>query len=171
MDELRKILDDKMRMLIPQSVVMGSVTAVDETDLSVTVIQSDTGTTLHFVRLVPAMGVMANSVVCIPKVGSLCLVGLIGNMPSANYMIMCQQCEKIILNGGTFGGVVKVEELKAQMEKDSKILQALLDVINGATINQPPNTPSVLQAALKSVMGNLRKGDYANIENKNVEHG
>lgn len=171
MDELRRALTEKMRGLIPEIVVMGTVTEVDEVNLSITVKQSGIEVDLFDVRLVPGMKTAANTVVCIPKVGSLVLVGIISNIGQANYMIICQECEKIILNGGSFGGIIKIQELQKQMKKDSDILQALLDVIRGVALTQPANAPSVLQAAFKAKMATLLKGDYSDIENKNVTHG
>lgn len=169
-DELRRILKQQMQSLIPTSVVMCQVKEVNETDLTITVIQQDNDTDLYYVRLVPAEA-KANTVVCIPKVGSLALVGFISNMISASYMIMCQECDKVIINGGDFGGLIKIQELQKQMKKDSDILQALLDVIKGAPMIQTGGSPSVLQAALKLKMATLLIGNYTDIENKNVTHG
>jgi hypothetical protein len=92
-------------------------------------------------------------------------------MISASYMIMCQECDKVIINGGDFGGLIKIQELQKQMKKDSDILQALLDVIKGAPMIQTGGSPSVLQAALKLKMATLLIGNYTDIENKNVTHG
>lgn len=171
-DDLRQLLKRQMEAVIPKAVVMCEVTGVDEAKLSITARQLDTGIELYDIRLVPAMETQANSIVSIPKTGALILVGMISNMPSANYMIMCQECEKVIINGGDFGGLIKIEELQKQMKKDSDILQALLDVIMGVTILEPGSSASsALQIALKTKMINLQKGDYASIENKNVIHG
>lgn len=170
-DLLRAILKAKMQELIPSSVIIARVMQVDEKELSITVTELDMLTKIYDVRLMPAMGEKANSIVCIPKAGSLALIGIINNNPGANYMIMCQECDKVIINGGDFGGLIKIQELQKQMKKDSAILQALLDIINGAPLTQPANSPSVLQTALKTRMSALQKGDYSEIENKNVTHG
>jgi len=171
-DKLREALNEKMKGLIPETVVMAQVTSVDKTALSITVKQSDNELELYDVRIMPAMESAANSLVCIPKVGSLCLVGLIHNIPASNYMIMCQECDEIIINGGSLGGLIKINELLAQMKKDTDILQALLSVVLGPTIQEPGSgAPSALQIVMKTKMQSLKVGNYSEIENKKVTHG
>lgn len=170
-DELRRILKQQITGLIPTQVVVGEVIEVsaDKTNCDVRCLASDI--TLHGVRLAPALGASKTCLI-VPAKGSLCLVGLVENNAAFNYLVAVQNAEEIILRGGDLGGLVKVEELKAQMEKDSKILRALLNVINGLTIQEPGNgSPSALQLALKTKMANLEEGKYDKIENTKVKHG
>lgn len=171
MDEFRKELENKIKGLIPDSVILGTVKEVDKANLSCTVTESKTGIDIFDVRLAPGMGIASKTVITVPTKGSLVLVGLMTKEQSAAYLVMCQECDEIILNGGAFGGLIKIDELKDQMQKDSEILQTILNVINGVPLTQAANAPSVLQATLNAQLRGKQPGDYSNIENKKVTHG
>ncbi len=92
------------------------------------------------------------------------------------------------LNGTDFGGIVKADELKKQLDINNKILNAILEVIK-VPLNEPGNgSPSVFQGALKTAIelsfaipsGNPNEppipqppkvGDFSNIKNDKVQHG
>ncbi len=171
-DEFRKILLEKMKALMPAQVLVAEVTAVDEQQLSCDVKLIDDETELFDIRLLPAIGESAASIVLIPETGSLVLVGIIANIPSASYMITCQKASKIILRGGSLGGLVKAKELKKQIDKNTNVLQAIINVLTGAPIPEPGNqVPSALQTALKSAVTGKQLADLKDIENKTVTHG
>ena len=75
------------------------------------------------------------------------------------------------INGNDYGGLVKIEELKTQLQKNTAILQGLLGALK-APITEPGNgSPSAFQAALITAIGALQAGNFSNIENKKVVHG
>lgn len=77
----------------------------------------------------------------------------------------------IVLNDGTFGGLIKIEELKSELDKINQILQAILTVLQGTPIAEPGNgNPSALQQALNSALAGKMLPTYANIENDKVKH-
>jgi hypothetical protein len=79
---------------------------------------------------------------------------------------------KIRLNDGTYGGLVKIRELQAQLNKTNSLLSALIQILKGAPIPEPGNgAPSALQLALKSAIASQSLGDYSNIENTLITHG
>lgn len=78
---------------------------------------------------------------------------------------------KIEVNGSDYGGLIKIEELKMQLKKNTAILNGLLGVLK-APVTEPGNgSPSAFQAALLSAIGTMQTGDFSNIENKKVVHG
>lgn len=78
---------------------------------------------------------------------------------------------KTEINGSDYGGLIKIEELKMQLQKNTAILNGLLGVLK-APVTEPGNgSPSVFQAALLSAIGTMQTGDFSNIENKKVVHG
>ena len=77
----------------------------------------------------------------------------------------------IELNGSDFGGLIKIEELKMQLQKNTAILNGILGTLK-APVTEPGNgAPSVFQAALITAVGTMQAGDFSNIENKKVKHG
>ena len=77
----------------------------------------------------------------------------------------------IELNGSDFGGLIKIEELKMQLQKNTAILNGILGTLK-APVTEPGNgAPSVFQAALIGAVGAMQAGDFSNIENKKVKHG
>lgn len=78
---------------------------------------------------------------------------------------------KTEINGSDYGGLIKIEELKMQLQKNTAILNGLLGVLK-APVTEPGNgSPSVFQAALLDAIGTMQTGDFSNIENKKVVHG
>lgn len=77
----------------------------------------------------------------------------------------------IEINGSDFGGLIKIEELKTQLQKNTAILQGLLGTLK-TPITEPGNgSPSAFQATLITAIGTLQAGNFSNIENKKVVHG
>ncbi len=75
------------------------------------------------------------------------------------------------LNGSGFGGLVKVEELRTQLEKNSSILQSILTTL-ATPIPEPGNgSPSAFQAALNTALIGKTPGDFTAIESGKVFHG
>ena len=75
------------------------------------------------------------------------------------------------INGSDYGGLIKIEELKMQLQKNTAILNGLLGVLK-APVTEPGNgSPSAFQSALLSAIGTMQAGDFSNIENKKVVHG
>lgn len=76
------------------------------------------------------------------------------------------------LNGKDLGGLVKTQELKTQLDKNSSILQALLGVITSVSIPEPGSgSSSALQAALAAAVVGKIPGNFSSIESDKVFHG
>ncbi|GAG76973.1 unnamed protein product, partial [marine sediment metagenome] len=76
-----------------------------------------------------------------------------------------------IFNNGANGGLTITPELKTQLDTTNELLQALIDIISGAPINEPGNgAPSALQIALSAAITGMDLGDYSAIENELVKH-
>ncbi|HWB93506.1 MAG TPA: hypothetical protein VG605_16715 [Puia sp.] len=80
--------------------------------------------------------------------------------------------DNIQFNDGSYGGLTKTPELRAQLDKTTALLQAVVDIINGPPISEPGSgSPSALQTALKSAIAGQELGDYSEIENTIITHG
>lgn len=123
-----------------------------------------------------------------PKQNAECLIDFRDNDNTKAQIVLCSDYEEIkiscyenilkidkdniILNDGSFGGLVKVEELKTQLEKTNNVLNSILNIINGNPIAEAGNgAPSALQIALKAAVVGKQVGDYSNIENEKIKHG
>jgi hypothetical protein len=77
----------------------------------------------------------------------------------------------IVFNGGNFGGLIKIQELKNELDKINQILQAIMTVLSGAPVTEPGNgNPSALQQVLNSALADKLLPAYTNIENEKIKH-
>lgn len=82
------------------------------------------------------------------------------------------KADKINLNGGDLGGLIKIEELKKELEKNNAILKIILNICSGAVINEAGNgSPSTFQTTLKAALAGQQVGNFNNIESDKVFHG
>jgi len=89
----------------------------------------------------------------------------------AGARVIARKDGTIEINGKNFGGLIKIEELKAQLEKNREILQTFLAVL-ATPVNEPgAGNPSAFQAALLAALAGKVPGNYSNIENAKVNHG
>lgn len=122
------------------------------------------------VRLRAAKGV-TDGVVQIPKIGGSVVVAPIGGSEEHYYVAQCAEVDKIVMNNGENGGLVKVLPLVDGLEKNNRVLSAILEIIGGAPVNEPGNgLPSALQATLKARLSGLGVGDFSDLENKKITH-
>ncbi|MGP1427462.1 MAG: hypothetical protein ACTTKB_04505 [Treponema sp.] len=77
----------------------------------------------------------------------------------------------IEINGSDYGGLIKIEELKTQLQKNTAILNGLLGALKVPAAEPGNGSPSAFQAALLGAIGTMQTGDFSNIENKKVVHG
>lgn len=135
--------------------------------------------------LLNAGGDKETSITQVPKIDSIvyityydrnnAFVSLISELESLhikNSSVYLELSEKLLLNGDQYGGIVRADELKKELDKTKEVLDGLLAVINGAPIPElGGGAPSGLQTALKGAVAGKGTGDYSNIENENVLNG
>jgi len=86
--------------------------------------------------------------------------------------VICRNNGTVELFGKNNGGIIKVQELQAQLAKNNQILTALLGIIRGAPIPESGGgAPSSFQAGLAAASGALQIGDFSNIASDKVFHG
>ena len=124
-----------------------------------------------------------DDVIVYPAIDSTVLVVCIGDKENDLLVISYSEVEEIEgkigditflanadgieLNGDDFGGLVKAPELKTQVDKNTAILDSMLQVFQ-VVINEPGmGSPSALQAALKAATDGKPTADLNNIENQN----
>ncbi len=127
-----------------------------------------------------SLSINQNGVVAVPEDNSQVLACSIEKNKSLCYVISVEKIKSYLirvsdllkLGGDSFGGLIKIEELKTQIDKNSDILTNILNILNGSPVTEPGNgAPSALQAALKTVVAGKQTADLSNIENQKVKHG
>lgn len=104
-----------------------------------------------------------------PSAGSLVLVTMINNQA---YISLMSEVDVLQLHGDQHGGLIKVQELKTQLDKNTAILDALIKGITKTEAIEPGNnTASVFQAILAGLVAGLPLGDFSKLENEKVKHG
>lgn len=111
-----------------------------------------------------------------PKVGKLCLIGLIENQDAATFLIEAEEVEemeinavKITFNGGLNKGLIKVDPLKAEMQKlntNITILKNATKAVATAVNGVVPGTSVPFETAIAT----MQAQDLSGIENDKIKH-
>jgi hypothetical protein len=185
-NEMAKAIRFAIRKGIPVIVTEGNVTAVDKDKHTCDVDRPDLPD-LPAVRLNATLDPGNDIITVFPKVGSKVLCILVENQPADAFMLTATDIEEISVkigdmtilvnkdniqfNDGQLGGMVKAKELKTQIDKNTEVLKALLQILTGTTINEPGNgAPSALQLALSAVLAGKQTADLSSIENSKIKH-
>lgn len=86
--------------------------------------------------------------------------------------IVCRAADKTLeLNGTEYGGIIKIEELKNELEKINTFLKKFVETLKTAVTEPGNGAPSALQQALNTALSTLPFADFTQIENEKVKHG
>lgn len=172
MDKFRKALDERTRSMLPEQLTLVTVKEVDEQKLTCTCTIITEDIDIYDVSLTPVIDTEASQITTIPTIGTKALMAIVGNDIRNCYLVSSQAAKQVIIRGGDLGGMVKVKELKKELEKTHNLLAALLQVINGAPIPEPgTGSPSAFQTVLKTAIASFSLGQFDDIENEKVTHG
>ncbi len=176
------------RMLAAAAGLSGTVSSVDEDAETAEVRLTDMGADDTVTVLLNATKGGHKGVVIYPKVGSDVVVA---NVDKGGVYVIAQHGEidkvrvqmgdapevvvedgQIVLNGGSNGGLVNIEELQIQMRQTHDLLQALIDVINGPTVPEIVSGGPGIQSAMASAIFGMNLGDLSTpeMEDENVLH-
>lgn len=76
-----------------------------------------------------------------------------------------------IINDGNNGGLIIIQKLQEQINKNSAILDAMKVILTGAPINEVGGgSPSVLQQTLGAVLQGKTTADLSSITNDKIKH-
>lgn len=133
---------------------------------------------------VPCYGVRLNvnalGFMLYPSVGSAVLVQKIGNSDNNMLVTMVSEVDeiklltkegKITLNGDEFGGMVKYQELKEELNKVKQFIEVINAVLDLQVFEPGNGAPSALQLAFKSALTGYSSPSFENLTNENVQHG
>lgn len=151
----------------PTQTFLAKVTAVDSGAKTCTVKDFD-GLERFDVRLSskPENG----DAIFLPAVDSEVLCGILENNETACYIIMYSDIDSISFHNGQNGGIVKVQELKAQLEKITLFLDTFQTLLSTPIPEPGGGLPSAFQAALNVALATMQMPDYSNLENTKIKH-
>lgn len=160
-------LADNIKRLNPTSMwlTQGEVVAVDDLTCTVKIGDAEIGG----VRLRASLTGRDRQILTVPKVGSSVTLGCLTADLNNLVVLQVDEVEKIIINGGELGGLIKIQELT---DKINALVEAFNghthlvptgDVVTSAGPNiKPVNIPAVTKKAAK-----LNKKDY---EDETIKH-
>jgi hypothetical protein len=181
-----KQIHEKLRGLNNDSpqIFTAVVTEVDEDKLSCTVIDMN-DVELFNVRMRPVFDDKVNGVYCIPEVGSIVTVGMIHKSSSSLTVLQYTKTSKVIIRGseasielqdgvitmneGENGGLIKIEELKKELDKTNAVVNALKNTLL-QFVPVPTDGGAALKTFATAQLGTKVTGSWTGIENKNVKH-
>lgn len=187
--EFDKALTRKIKGLIPNQSFIGKVVKVDEVKYTCTVMPLDSDAEIFKVRLKPTIDNIKKGIIAIPSVDSFVIVGLLNNNINSAFVVWCSNIKKyyivgeggntlefkddgtILINGEAHGGLIKVTELVAQINKLEDDLNDIKTAFN-AWVVAPNDGGAALKAASATwALTPIVKTINVNIENTRVKHG
>lgn len=179
---LRRMVD---RRQMPQ-VVTGTVSRVN--GLLCDVQPSDGGAELLDVRMKPSSSAGEAGCYAVPRQGSTVTVAMLQGNANVWAVVQVQDIERWVvrvngnarvevlpngmveLNGAQYGGLVRVNELRVELQKVTTWLSAIRQAIAAAPV-APGDGGAAFKAAVSAVLGPLPLPDYNNIESQRTKHG
>jgi hypothetical protein len=153
---------------IPSNIFPAKIKSVDESKKTCVVVD-EYGLERFDVRLTAIEG--TGDFFVKPSLNSDVLCGVVGGNKVDCYVVSYSDIDELIFFGGAYGGLIKQQQLRTQLDKVTQILQAIKTICI-TPIPEPGNgSPSAFQAALNTALSTLLMPDYSGIENDKIKHG
>lgn len=120
-----------------------------------------------------------------PAIDSICLLGITENNGAIAFLIDAEKIEETIIdvdgfiikidvngmtiNGDSLGGIVKADELKLQVDKNTAILEQIQQVFQ--TWTPVANDGGAVLKGLSIAFTQLQRADLSAIKNNKIKHG
>jgi hypothetical protein len=153
----------------------GEVVSVDEVKETCVVKPVDAPELLG-VRLKSIIGNTTTSLVIVPKVGSYVTVSVLNNIETETYVTQFSEvekiltnCDNVIYNGGSKGGLVNWPDAKVQLDKTNEVLQVVVDSLKNF-VPVAGDGGAALKTYFNTQLGVKTVGDFDNLEDTKVKH-
>ena len=147
---------------------IGVVKSVNTKDRTCDVDPIDGSATIFGVRLQADIN-GSDGFLIVPVKGSHVIVNFLNK--NAAFVALTYDIDYVHLRGDNFGGLIKINELKKQLAKNTAridwILNLLKSQILGVTMQPQSSWPGTITPQIEA----LQKEDYKDIENTKVKHG
>jgi len=181
-DSIRAGIVTLAQRAAPRQMRLGTVSAVDESGRTCTV-TVDEGYTLYGVRL---SSVDDADVVLVPAVGAWCYVASVDNSEDLTFVLSPSAVEKVIakvggltvelsngalsINGGNFGGLIKIEALVSEIDALKQDLNALKTAFNSWIVTPQDGGAKLKTAAAGWASSTLPATDRSSLEDEKIKH-
>ena len=146
---------------------LGKVISIDKELNTCDVEPINKGADLLDVKLTATEG-NKKGIIIYPKIGTNVLVTFLDNENS--FVSMCTEIDEIIYNEGTNGGLINIETLISELDKNNMILNAIKTVVSSPIPEAGNGAPSALGTALNSALGSLQIGSFNSMEDEKFKH-
>ena len=143
------------------------VTKVDTELMTCNVQPIDESAPILKVRLIA--GATETPLVCVPKVDSMVVVTFLNEANA--YVAMFSEIETVAIRGDQYGGLIKIEEMKKQLDVVTSRIDTLYDAIkDGVPVAQDGGIG--YQKTMVAILATQTQTEnFDNIENELVKHG
>lgn len=148
--------------------IFGTVTAVDEADMSCTVMPLGDENGVEYLEVSLMAEYKANGMYYKPVIDSLVIIAPMNE--TRYYVAMYSEIDTVWLRGSTHGGLVKVSELVDKLNNLENQCNDILTTLKNTTIPLAPSGTYPF-APLYASINNLTPTQVADIENQNCKHG
>ena len=165
-----------------KQVLVGVAKDVKETTCTV---ERDGAPTIDDVRLNAIDDNLETFLTVYPAEGSNVIVAILENLVTEAVVIRCSEVDKIglkigaitlvidkdgiVMNGGSLGGLIKIEELKTQLDKITDRIDAVITAIKTAAVT-PGDGGAAYKLAMTTQLSALSKEDFKDIEDSKIKH-
>jgi len=172
---------------IPKSFI-GIVNSVNEDNYTCDVDPVGGGAKFYDIRLKAVVDFEDVSIIVIPEVGSsvVCspiehnsntlFISLFGRIKRVSIKVssggsMAIEADGTVkLNGDSFSGLVKSDELKSQLDKTNAVVNAIVEALTSWVV-APSDGGAALKVFATALLAGKVTGDYSDIKNEAVQHG
>jgi hypothetical protein len=150
-----------------KSFVVGTVKEVTGNTCKVLPLGSDVE--IHGVKI--SFDGSANTVFT-PAFNSVVVVGKqkINKLQKEYFIVQCTKVETVKIHGETFGGLVKANILKTELDKTNEVVNTIVNTLLNWTVASSDGGAALKLAFTAAITGKT-VGDYSSIENESVKHG
>lgn len=146
-------------------IVCGNVQQVNEGEMNC-IVDIDTEGETIIASLV--VGEKQNAIIQVPKIGSMVAVAMVSNI--SGFVIMNEENEKIIINGGKNGGLINIEEIKKQLNIMSNRIDTIINAIKNATPVAQDGGASMKTSMVARLNTIQEKENFDSMEDERVKH-
>ncbi len=187
--EIREALQQFVRDMLLDAAVLATVESVDkETGTLVALGDRHDVDRYYDVRLLATLDHPTKGLRAYPKVGSRVVLSVLEGLEEMTFVSQMSDIEEWVLrldngvslrltpagqvqlNGDGFGGLVKVEELQAQLNKTNAVVEALQTTLT-SWVPTPGDGGANLKLAVTAALAGKVVGNFSSLENPNVKHG
>ena len=112
-------------------------------------------------------GALNKGFISYPVEGSIVIVTFIDK--DTAFVSMCTEVEEVVFRGGVNGGLINIETLILELNKNNAILNAVIDGFS-TFVPVPEDGGAALKTLMNTVLGNLPVGDFTQMEDETFKH-